>query len=96
MCDFCRAAETCVLVEGNGRDLSFLSDESIDLIINDYPWDCDSNRGGNRNFVNYETFTYTLEDFQEKARVLKNGSFLVEMLPAENEKTMKNYSVLNS
>lgn len=84
-------AETCVLVEGNGRDLSFLSDGSIDLIINDYPWECDSNRGGNRNFVNYETFTYTLEDFQEKARVLKNGSFLVEMLPAENE---KNYEEL--
>ena len=84
-------SETCVLVEGDGRDLSFLENESIDLIINDYPWECVSNRGGNRCFVNYDTFNYTLEDFQEKARVLKNGSFLVEMLPAENE---KNYEEL--
>ena len=78
-----------MLVEGNGRDLSAIRDEEIDLIVTDYPWeDKKSNRGGNRNFVSTyeeETFRYTLEDFKEKARVLKDGAFLVEFLPAENE-----------
>ena len=76
----------CVLIEGDGRDLSMLEDGSIDCIITDHPWeDPKSNKGGNRNFSAYSCFTYTVEDFKEKARVLKDGSFLVEMIPAENE-----------
>ncbi len=60
--------------------------ESIDCIITDHPWfDRESNKGGNRFFADYECFRYTLEDFQEKARVLKLGCFLAELLPAENE-----------
>lgn len=75
-----------VLIEGNGRDLSFLNDASIDCIITDHPWsDKKSNKGGNRNFTEYDTFEYTIEDFIEKARVLKQGSFLCEVIPAENE-----------
>ena len=77
--------DECVLVEGDGRDLSILEDNSIDCIITDHPWlDKKSNKGGSRNFALYNCFTYTLEDFQEKARVLKDGSFLVECIPAEN------------
>lgn len=75
----------CVLIEGDGRDLSILEDESIDCIITDHPWDNVANKGGNRNFASYDCFEYTLEDFLEKARVLKNGSFLVECIPAESE-----------
>lgn len=76
----------CVLMEGNGRDLSFLQDGSIDCIITDHPWeDPKANKGGNRSFADYECFEYTLEDFKEKARVLKDGSFLVEVIPNENE-----------
>lgn len=76
----------CVLIEGDGRDLSFLKDGSIDCIITDHPWDDKkSNRGGDRHFALYDCFNYTLEDFKEKARVLKDGSFLVECIPAENE-----------
>jgi site-specific DNA-methyltransferase (adenine-specific) len=76
----------CVLIEGNGRDLSFLEDASIDCIITDHPWDDKkANKGGNRNFSKYECFEYTLDDFIEKARVLKDGSFLVEVIPNENE-----------
>ena len=76
----------CVLVEGNGRDLSILEDASIDCIITDHPWeDKKTNKGGNRNFADYETFQYTVDDFKEKARVLKDGSFLVEVIPNENE-----------
>ena len=76
----------CVLIEGDGRDLSILEDASIDCIITDHPWsDKKSNKGGNRNFASYECFEYTLDDFKEKARVLKDGSFLVEVLPNENE-----------
>lgn len=76
----------CVLIEGNGRDLSILQDSSIDCIITDHPWeDKKANKGGNRNFSNYECFEYTLDDFKEKARVLKDGSFLVEVIPNENE-----------
>lgn len=50
-----------------------------------------SNKGGNRNFAEYVCLEYTQEDFNEKARVLKDGCFLVEMLPAENE---SNYEYL--
>lgn len=77
----------CVLLEGDGRVLDFIEDESIDCIITDHPWeDTKSNSGGSRNFDNtYESFRYTIEDFKEKARVLKKGSFLVEFIPAENE-----------
>ena len=32
---------------------------------------------GDRNFATYDCFRYTLDDFREKARVLKDGSFLV-------------------
>lgn len=76
----------CVLIEGDGRDLSILQDESIDCIITDHPWaDKKANKGGSRNFAKYDTFQYTLDDFKEKARVLKSGSFLVEVIPNENE-----------
>lgn len=76
----------CAVIEGNGRDLSMFHDKSIDCIITDHPWlDRVSNKGGNRSFSNYNCFRYTLEDFKEKARVLKPGCFLAEFIPAENE-----------
>lgn len=76
----------CLVVEGNGRNLSCIEDGSIDCIITDHPWlDEKANKGGNRNFAVYECYKYTLEDFQEKARVLKDGSFLCECIPAETE-----------
>lgn len=77
--------DAALLINGNGRDLSYIGDETIDLIMTDHPWsDKKSNKGGNRDFANYDTFQYELEDFIEKARVLKPGSFLVEMIPQEN------------
>ncbi len=77
--------EQCVLIEGDGRDLSMIEDNSIDCILTDHPWlDMKSNKGGTRAFALYDCFRYTLEDFKEKARVLKKGCFLVEVLPAEN------------
>lgn len=84
--------ETCILLEGDGRNISFLENESIDCILTDHPWlDPKSNRGGDRKFAEYDCFKYTLDDFKEKARVLKKGCFLVEILPAENE---NNYEYL--
>ncbi len=84
--------EQCILIEGDGRDLSIIADSSIDCIITDHPWlDTKSNKGGTRAFALYDCFRYTLDDFKEKARVLKNGCFLVEILPAENE---NNYEYL--
>lgn len=84
--------ETCVVLEGDGRDLSMIQDESIDCILTDHPWlDMKSNRGGDRHFSLYDCFKYDLNDFKEKARVLKQGCFLVEILPAENE---NNYEYL--
>lgn len=75
-----------VLIEGDGRDLSVFENESMDCIITDHPWDDKkSNNGGTRHLAQYDCFKYTLSDFMEKARVLKEGSFLVEILPAENE-----------
>lgn len=76
---------SCAVVEGNGRDLSILDDESIDCILTDHPWKDSATSGGNRNFASYECFQYTVQDFAEKARVLKDGCFLCEILPAENE-----------
>ena len=71
------------LMEGDGRVLSMLQEESIDCIITDHPWlDKLSNKGGNRSFANYECFLYEQKDFEEKARVLKPGCFLAEFLPA--------------
>ena len=82
----------CLVIESDGRDLSSIEDNSIDCIITDHPWeDTKSNKGGSRNFCLYESFKYELKDFKEKSRVLKQGHFLVEMLPAENE---NNYEYL--
>ncbi|MEG1311997.1 MAG: DNA methyltransferase [Romboutsia sp.] len=77
----------CIVIEGDGRDLSFLKDESIDCIMTDHPWDDKkSNIGGGRKFTDtYNCFTYTNKDFKEKYRVLKSGCFLIELIPAENE-----------
>lgn len=74
-----------LLVNGDGRDLSMIEDGSIDCIITDHPYsDPKSNKGGNRSFAEYESFLYTQKDFQEKARVLKDGCFLVEFFAEEN------------
>lgn len=82
----------CLLVQGDGRDLSFINNGTIDAIITDHPYDIKgSNNGGNRHFAEYNCFKYTQEDFNEKARVLKNGSFLVEFLP---EESAENYEYL--
>lgn len=76
----------CILMEDDGRDLSMFTDGSVDCIITDHPWDDKkANLGGGRKFALYDCFNYTLEDFKEKARVLKEGSFLVEIIPSENE-----------
>ncbi|MGN6710126.1 DNA-methyltransferase [Anaerocolumna jejuensis] len=84
--------EACIIMEGDGRDLSMIRDASIDCILTDHPWlDMKSNKGGDRAFAEYDCFRYSLEDFKEKARVLKEGCFLVEVLPAENE---NNYEYL--
>lgn len=76
---------TCLLINGDGRNLSFIKDNSIDFIITDHPYDLKSNKGGNRNFASYDCFKYSEEDFAEKKRVLKQGCFLVEFLPDKNE-----------
>ena len=58
---------SCVVLEGDGRDLSMLKDNSIDCIFTDHPWlDIKSNKGGSRSFADYTCFKYTQEDFFEK------------------------------
>ena len=75
----------CLLINGDGRDLSNINDSSIDGIITDHPYLLKEQlKGGNRNFATYELFRYEQKDFDEKFRVLKEGSFLVEFLPEEN------------
>lgn len=76
---------TCLLINGDGRDLSIFEDNSLDAIITDHPYQLNSSlKGGNRNFADYGLFKYTEKDFFEKQRVLKHGCFLVEFLPEEN------------
>ena len=82
--------ETCLILEGDGRKLEMFDDNSIDCILTDHPWeDKGSNKGGNRMFSDYPCFRYELQDFREKARILKPGCFLVEILPSENENNYK-------
>lgn len=76
---------SCVLIQGDGRDLSFLPDDSIDCILTDHPYKLnDQLKGGNRDFASYDLFRYTKRDFEEKLRVLKPGCFLVEFIPEES------------
>jgi len=77
---------TCLLINGDGRDLSMIKDKSIDGIITDHPYDLQKAlTGGNRKFATFELFKYQNDDFKEKQRVLKDGAFLVEFLPEESE-----------
>lgn len=77
---------TCLLINGDGRDLSMIKDKSIDGIITDHPYDLQKAlTGGNRKFATFELFRYESKDFKEKQRVLKDGAFLVEFLPEESE-----------
>lgn len=76
----------CLLINGDGRDLSMIEDNSIDGIITDHPYDLNKAlTGGNRKFASYELFKYNQKDFDEKQRVLKDGAFMVEFLPEESE-----------
>lgn len=75
----------CLLINGDGRDLSMIPDNSIDAIITDHPYELSTNKGGNRDFTSsYSCFQYNENDFKEKFRVLKQGAFLVEFLPEES------------
>ncbi len=76
--------ESVLIIEGNGRNLSSIDDKKVQLILDDHPWDDKANKGGNRNFADYECFHYAQADFDEKARILDDGCFLVEVLPSEN------------
>lgn len=77
---------TCLLINGDGRDLSMIKDKSIDGIITDHPYNLQKAlTGGNRKFATFELFRYENRDFKEKQRVLKEGAFLVEFLPEESE-----------
>jgi site-specific DNA-methyltransferase (adenine-specific) len=86
--DFYSDRQGSFIVAGDGRNLSEIPDNFFDAIITDHPWlDEKSNKGGNRHFdgdYSENSFTYTLSDFVEKHRVLKEGCFLVENLPEEN------------
>lgn len=82
----------CIMLERDGRSLDMLAAQSVEVIVTDHPWeDAASNKGGNRSFADFDCFRYTEEDFKEKARVLKAGCFLAEVLPEENE---SNYEYL--
>jgi site-specific DNA-methyltransferase (adenine-specific) len=77
---------TSLLINGDGRSMSEVEDCSIDCIITDHPWeDKKAHRSGNqKHFAEYSTFRYGIEDFKAKARVLKEGAYLVEFLPVES------------
>lgn len=84
-------SSTGILLCADGRPLKELSDDSIDCIITDHPWKNNkANISGTRNFADYLTFTYKLEDFENKARVLKEGCYMAEFLPRRSA-TNKNY-----
>lgn len=77
---------TCMLVNGDGRDLSFVESNSIDALITDHPYKINKAlKGGNRDFAAYNLLQYEQKDFEEKHRILKKGAFLLEFLPEESE-----------
>lgn len=76
-----------LLINGDSRDLEEIDDGAINgCIITDHPWKDDkAHKSGNQKcFADYSTFEYTQEDFNNKARVLANGCFMVEFLPVES------------
>lgn len=76
---------SCKMLNQSGRRLPLFPDGSFDAIITDAPhYLPDSLTGGNRNFAQYPCFEYSVEDFEEKYRLLKDGCFLVEIVPEEN------------
>lgn len=77
---------TSLLINGDSRSLEEVENGAIDCIITDHPWsDKKAHTSGNqKGFAEYETFVYTQDDFKHKARVLKDGAFLVEFLPVES------------
>lgn len=80
-----KATSKCLMINGDGRNLSFLKANSVDGIITDHPYALQKSlKGGNRKFADYELFRYNEKDFREKARVLKDGAFDVEFIPEEN------------
>lgn len=80
----------CLLINGDGRDLTMFEDETFDALICDHPYKLDKSlKGGNRNFADYDSFQYTQNDLDEKSRVLKSGCFLIELLPEENGENYK-------
>lgn len=47
----------CLLFDGDGRDLRFLSDDSVDCIVTDHPYKLNTQlKGGNRDFADYDLF----------------------------------------
>lgn len=75
-----------VVIQGDARKLDFIPESSVDLIIADHPYQISTS--GNKNFTKGYTetiFEYNEEDFRSKARVLRDGGFLVEFLPEMKE-----------
>ena len=59
--------EKCIVLEGDGRDLSIIEDNSIDCIFTDHPWlDIKSNKGGTRAIAVYDCFKYTQMTLRKK------------------------------
>ena len=75
-----------LLIEGDGRKMDEIDDGSIDCLITDHPWeDKKAHRSGNQKcFAEYDTFRYTQEDFDQKARVLKDGAYDIEFVPLDS------------
>lgn len=75
-----------LLIHGNGRKLDEIEDSSIASIINDHPWRNEkAHKSGNqKDFADYDTFNYTQDDFDQKARVLIDGGYLAEFLPVRS------------
>lgn len=83
------AEDTYCLLNESSRSLEVIENESVSAVICDHPWSEGKNHksGNQKNFAqDYEeyTFQYTLEDFKQKYRVLVDGGYLVENVPAEN------------
>lgn len=75
-----------IIFQKDSLMLDELENDSVHLILADHPYPIVSgtNRNFNSNYIEH-TLKYTQDHFNQKARILKEGGFLVEFLPELKE-----------
>lgn len=79
---------TCLLINGDNRDLSVIEDNSVDVIITDRPEYMNRYNIDLFSKTNKTSYIFDAKDYKEKERILKPGRFILEYMPQSN---LENY-----